>query len=75
MRVSKGYSFDTLLSKIKYFFLIVEALIMDMAALLEFVYTNFDSDIVVESCSYKHMKGPSNGAQKVVHFLLYVPRL
>ena len=50
--------------KMKRFSLNVEALVVLVHALVEFVYALHRSDISVESCTFKHMKGPLKVTQK-----------
>ena len=68
MRVSNGYFFGTLFSKINHNFLDVEALSMHVPILVVFIYAIFDSDILVVSFTYKHMNGPLKGTKKFCFF-------
>ena len=49
MRVSDGYSFDTLFCKFKYFSFKVEALLMHIPAVVDIIHARLNSDIYFES--------------------------
>ena len=70
MRVSDGYSFDALLSKVPQFYLNSEALLMHVPAIVKFAFVSMlNLLILVESCIYKHMKGPFIGTKKDMFLL------